>query len=398
MAYREDLFRASSLLPEAQRILGKYKLCDGHNDLPWTMRNMDEDGLGGEVPRLNKWDLDKNHKGTTFSGPGHACLHTDIPRLREGGVGWQFWSVYAPTSKQGPVAVQYTLEQIDFVKRLCAKYPEHLELASSADDVERIMKAGKIASMCGMEGGHQINGSLASLRMFYALGVRYMTLTHNGGPGWADPAMGFKNEFLPEATLGGLTAFGRAVVGEMNRLGMMVDLSHVHPATMKAALAVTRAPVVFSHSSSRALCDHPRDVPDDVLAMLPINGGVVMVTFVSEFVAGPFWVSSDGAVGATVIEVADHIDHIKRVAGVDHIGLGGDYDGCTSLARGLEDVSGYPNLIAELLYRGYTEDELEKILHTNLLRILRAAEAVSDSMKDTLPSEAVFFPEDLDKI
>lgn len=186
----------------------------------------------------------------------------------------------------------------------------------------------------------------------------------------------------------------RCVVAEMNRIGMMVDLSHVHPVTMKAALALTRAPVVFSHSSSRALCDHPRDVPDDVLVMLRENGGVVMVTFVSDFVAGPFWVSSDGAVGATVIEVADHIDHIKAVAGIDHIGIGGDYDGCTNLARGLEDVSGYPNLVAELLHRGYSEEDLRKVLHLNLLRIVRATEKVRDSMTGALPSEAVFDAEE----
>jgi membrane dipeptidase len=211
MKFRDDVFRASSLLPKANRILSECGLCDGHNDLPWAMRNMSTDGLAGKSPRLNDWDLDKDHTGLTYSGPGHACLHTDIPRLKRGGVGWQFWSVYTPTSQPGPIAVQFTLEQIDFVKRMCAKYPESLELAASADDVERIMKTGKIASMMGMEGGHQINGSMASLRMFYELGVRYMTLTHNGGPGWADPAMGFKNEFLPEAPLGGLTAFGRYV-------------------------------------------------------------------------------------------------------------------------------------------------------------------------------------------
>jgi membrane dipeptidase len=336
--------------------------------------------------------LTLNHQGKEFSGPGHGCLHTDIPRLREGGVGWQFWSVYTPTRVQGPAAVQYTLEQIDFVRRMVAKYPDHFELASCAADVERIFaeKKGKIASMMGMEGGHQINSSLGSLRMMYQLGVRYMTLTHNGGPGWADCAMGFKGEPLPDAVVGGLTDYGKAVVREMNRIGMLVDLSHVHPLTMRVALAETRAPVIFSHSSSRAICDHPRDVPDDVLALLPSNGGVVMVTFVSDFIAGPFWVSKDGQVGATIIEVADHIDNIKKIAGIDHIGLGGDYDGCTSLAKGLEDVTGYPNLIAELLQRGYTNEDIEKLTSLNLLRVLKAAEKVRDELIDEPPSEAVF--------
>lgn len=364
-------------------------LCDGHNDLPWTMRCQNVDGQGGNCPRLNSWDFTKNHKGVQYVGM-RQNLHTDIPRLREGGVGWQFWSVYVPTRVAGAMAVQHTLEQIDFVKRLCAKHSEHLQMCMSAEDIERTMASGKIASMCGMEGGHQINGSLASLRLFYELGCRYMTLTHNGTPGWADAALGFKSEFLPEAPLGGLTSFGKSVVWEMNRLGMLVDLSHVHHVTMKAALAVTRAPVVFSHSSSRAMCDHPRDVPDEILPLVKENGGVIMVCFVSDFIAGQFWVSKDGAVGATVVEVADHIDHIRNVIGVDHIGIGGDFDGCPDMARGLEDVSGYPNLVAELLHRGYTEPDLAKILHKNILRVLRRAEEVRDEMKDELPCEDVF--------
>lgn len=252
-------------------------------------------------------------------GPLHACLHTDIPRLREGGIGWQFWSVYTPASQKGPIAVQTTLEQIDIVHRMVDKYSDTFALAYSAQDVRDIFASGKIASMCGMEGGHQINCSMGSLRMLYKLGVRYMTLTHNGGPSWADSAVSQTGVFLEDAPNGGLSPFGKEVILEMNRIGMLVDLSHVHHITMRVALETTVAPVIFSHSSSRALCNHPRDVPDDILRMLPDNGGVVMITFVSDFIAGPFWVRG-GKVGATVVEVADHIDHVKEVAGIDHIG------------------------------------------------------------------------------
>lgn len=219
----------------------------------------------------------------------------------------------------GPVAVQTTLEQIDIVYRMVDMYSDVFEIAYNAEDVRRIFASGKIASMMGMEGGHQINCSMASLRMFYRLGVRYMTLTHNGGPTWADSAVSITGEFIHDAPNNGLSPFGKEVVLEMNRIGMLVDLSHVHHVTMRVALEVSRAPVIFSHSSTRALCNHPRDVPDDILRMLPTNGGVVMITFVSKFVAGPFWVRG-GKVGATVIEVADHIDHVKEVAGIDHIG------------------------------------------------------------------------------
>ena len=269
------------------------------------------------------------------------------------------------------------------------KYPDTFALAYTSQDVKNIFAAGKIASMCGMEGGHQINGSLAALRMFYRLGVRYMTLTHNGGPSWADPALSPTGEFLPGAPLGGLSPFGREVVQEMNRIGMLVDLSHVHPVTMRVAMEVSSAPVIFSHSSTRALCDHPRDVPDDILRLLPANGGVVMITFVSNFVAGPFWVRG-GKAGATLIEVADHIDHVRDIAGIDHIGIGGDYDGCASLARGLEDVGCYPNLTAELLYRGYSDDDICKILSGNLMRVLEAVENVRDEMfeRGCAPSES----------
>ena len=388
---REDALRASNYLEQAVVIHDKFPLCDGHNDLPWCMRNMKPKG----PPRLNSWDLTLNHKGKVYDGPGHACLHTDIPRLNQGGVGWQFWSVYTPASEQGPIAIQYTIEQIDFVKRMIKKYPTHMELASTSNDIERIYKeraegkSKKIACMMGMEGGHQINASMGTLRMMYELGVRYMTLTHNGGPGWADAALDVKGVFLKDAPLGGLTEYGKSIVWEMNRIGMLVDLSHVHPVTMKAALQCTKAPVIYSHSSSRALCDHPRDVPDDVLELVKINKGVVMVTFVSAFIAGEFWVRAN-KVGATVIEVADHIDHIRSIAGIDCIGIGGDYDGCDNLARGLEDVSCYHNLTAELLYRGYSEEDIGKINCMNLLRVLKAAEVVKKEMENELPCEALF--------
>lgn len=336
---RDDALRASEFLEQAKALHRAHPVCDGHNDLPWCFRCMDP--AKGEV-KLEGWDLEKNHAGIEYEGPRHGCLHTDLARLAEGGVSWQYWSVYVPCGYEGASAVQATLEQIDWCHRLVAKYPSRLRLAASADDVERCFERGLLACMMGIEGGHQINKSLSSLRMFYQLGCRYMTLTHNGSPGWADPAcavVGGELSFMDAAPLGGLSRYGEQVVREMNRIGMLLDLSHVHHETMRAALRVSRAPVLFSHSSSRAVCDHPRDVPDDVLVMVKANGGLVMVTFVSDFVAGKFWVRG-GKVGATVIEVADHIEHIAEVAGVDHVGLGGDYDGCLNLARGLKDVAG----------------------------------------------------------
>lgn len=382
---KESHDRAHAFLDAAHDLHSRYPVCDGHNDIAWCIREMVEPSPVG----INNLDLNVNYKGVLINGPSHRCLHTDIPRLRQGGIGFQFWSVYTPSHAVGPIAVQTTLEQIDIVRRMVAKYPETFEMAKSVADVKRIMASGKIASCCGIEGGHQINNSLACLRMFYDLGCRYMTLTHNGGPPWADAAMSVTGEHLAEAPLGGLTKFGCEVVKEMNRLGMLVDISHVHHVTMKRALEVSLAPVIFSHSSSRALCNHPRDVPDDILEMLKVNGGVIMITFVSDFIAGLFWVRG-GKVGATVLEVADHIDHVKRVIGIDHIGIGGDYDGCSKLPRGLEDVSCYPNLTAELLYRGYSEEDVGKILCGNILRVMEAAESVRDAMaaEGILPSEA----------
>jgi len=369
-------------IEKARQIHKKYPLFDGHNDLPWAIRN-------GFDMKLSNIDLSKNQKDLKIDGIPWGCLHTDIPRLKEGGVGAQMWSVYAPCSISGPAAVQVTLEQIDLVYQLCDKYPETFQMAHSAAEVRSIFAKGMIPSICGIEGGHQIGGSLRALRMFHRLGVRYMTLTHNGGPGWADPAVNLDGSFAHEAPLGGLAPFGKEVVKEMNRLGMMVDISHVHEKTMLAALDCSRAPVIFSHSSTRALCAHPRDVPDDILTRLKTNGGVVMIVFLSKFVAGEFWVRG-GKVGATIIEVADHIDHAVKVAGVDHVGIGGDFDGGSLFARGCEDVTCYVALTAELLYRGYTEEQLGKILGLNAIRVMEECEEVALKMKEEgeLASEA----------
>ena len=373
-AVEDDCYRAADRLEEAKALHAKYPLFDGHNDLPWALH----DGYGH---RLSRVDLRENQKDTLVDGLRHRYMHTDIPRAREGGMGAQFWSVYVPFSYQGGDAVQKTLEQIDVVHRLCEKYPETFEFACSASEVRRIFAEGKIASVCGVEGGHQINDSLAVLRMYHRLGVRYMTLTHNGGPSWADPALNADGTFLEEPKVGGLSPFGLEVVAEMNRLGMIVDISHVHEECMKVALAHTKAPVMFSHSSSKALCAHPRDVSDDVLRLLQRNGGIVMINFAPNFIAGPFWVRG-GKVGASLIEVADHIDHIRDVCGgsCDHIGIGADYDGIKDVARGLEDVSKVPYLTAELLQRGYSDEDIGKILGLNAIRVLEACEAVAKEL------------------
>lgn len=366
-------------MKEALLVHSKYPLLDGHNDLPWALRCCFD-------MKWSNLDLTKNHTNAKIDGCPWRCLHTDIPRLREGGVGAQLWSVYIPTTdSKGEVldaatAISLTLEQIDIIHSMCELYPDTFEMVGTAEDIMTTFKSGRISSLLGIEGGHQIGGSLRALRMFYKLGVRYMTLTHNGGPGWADPAVNADGSFCKEAALGGLNLFGTSVVKEMNRIGMMVDLSHVHAVTMHKALDVTRAPVIFSHSSTRALCSHPRDVPDDVLMRLPANGGVVMIVFLSKFVAGEFWVAG-GKVGATILEVADHIDHAVKIAGIDHVGIGGDYDGGDLFARGLEDVSKYPAFTCELLRRGYNEAQLGKILGLNVIRVLKRCEEVSKAMK-----------------
>jgi membrane dipeptidase len=377
-------------------------LVDGHNDLPWVYRQKFQRAVSRMDIALPQPDL-----------------MTDIPRLREGGVGAQFWSVYVPTSLEGGAAVAATLEQIDVVYQMIRRYPDTFQLALTANEVEAAFRGGRIASMIGMEGGHSINNSLATLRMFYNLGARYMTLAHSKSTRWAESSR-------DEASADGLSAFGKEVVREMNRLGMLVDLSHVSPASMHDTLDVSEAPIIFSHSSARAITDHPRNVPDDVLRRLPENGGVVMVTFVSSFVseealahrqAGQAerqrlqslpgsteeavregleqWREANPAPRGTISDVADHIDHIREVAGVDHIGLGSDYDGTTYVPEGLDDVSAFPALTAELLERGYSDQDVLKILGRNLLRVMRNVEAVAEKLqREREPSEALI--EELD--
>ena len=379
-------------------------LIDGHNDYPWALRGL--------------------HPGRDFAAADITGsvpkLHTDIPRLRQGGVGGQFWSVYVPSSMQGKEAVRATLEQIDIVHRMTQRWPQVFALARTAAEVERVFKNGRIASMMGMEGGHSIDNSLATLRMMHGLGAGYMTLTHSLNVPWADSA-------TDKAALGGLSKFGEEVVREMNWLGMLVDLSHVSPETMEDAIRVTEAPIIFSHSSAKAICNVPRNVPDNVLQMVPKNGGVVMITFVPGFISQEVadhgtkmqaaqqsaraqfpnneayvntamerWRAENPEPRATLAQVADHIDHVRKIAGIDHIGLGGDFDGITSVIQGLEDVSKYPDLTAELLRRGYTEQDIKKILGLNILRVMRSAEQASATLrKKRGPSSATI--EQLDR-
>jgi membrane dipeptidase len=352
--------QSDPMIERARRLLRDTPVFDGHNDYPWQIRELAKGDLG-QFP-------------LTAAQPK---LHTDFARLARGGVGAQFWSVYVPSTMQGQTAVTATLEQIDVVHRMIAAWPTRLELALTAADVERIQKTGKIASLIGMEGGHSIDSSLGTLRMMYRLGARYMTLTHNHHTPWADSAA--------EAPVhNGLTPFGEDVIREMNRLGMLVDLSHVSADTMDDVLRVSTAPVIFSHSNAKALANVPRNVPDDILKRVKTNGGVVMVTFVPGFTSQELAdfsaLPAESKVGreaprATIIQVADHIDHIKEVAGIDHIGLGGDFDGITQLVMGLEDVSTYPDLLAELLRRGYSDEDIRKIAGKNILRVFKAAEA-----------------------
>jgi membrane dipeptidase len=375
-------------LERARRILDQVRIIDGHNDLPSEIL----DKAAGDPARF-----DFNQAQTRF--------HTDFPRLRAGRVGAQFWSAYI-TNDSIPTgaSLRQAIREIDMVHRLTQQYPQHLELARTVADIERIQKQGKIASLIGLEGGHGIDNSLSVLRMFYDLGVRYMTLTHNTTLRWADAASDFPRNR-------GLTEFGENVVREMNRLGIFVDLSHVAPETMRDAIRVSEAPVIFSHSSARALVDHVRNVPDDVLRMLPANGGVVMVTFVPAFVnkgvyewAGKLeaaaeqarselddqaaigarmqaWMQANPQPFATVSDVADHIDHVRKIAGIDHIGIGSDFDGIDRGPTGLEDVSMFPNLFAELLRRGYSETDLKKISGQNMLRAMRAMEVTAQRLR-----------------
>ena len=350
-----------ALLARARKLLVETPVIDGHNDYPWEVRQ--KAGLD-----LAKLDMRQPQ----------PSIMTDFARLKTGGVGAQFWSVYVPSPPKGtdPAAsVTQTLEQIDIVHRMVARYPDRLALALTADDIERARKQGRMASLIGMEGGHSINSSLATLRMMHRLGARYMTLTHSLNTPWADSATD-----TPAAD--GLSPFGEDVIREMNRLGMLVDLSHTSPATMADAIRVASAPVIFSHSSARALTDVPRNVPDDILRLLPKNAGLVMVTFVPQFVspevaawnAKPEAERTGSAPRATLAQVADHIDHIRKVAGIDHVGLGGDFDGITSVVQGLEDVSTYPQLVAELLRRGWSDNDVGKLTWHNMLRVMRANE------------------------
>lgn len=364
-------------------MLAEHPIIDGHNDLPFALRKL----VGYD---LSRYDVAQRQERT----------QTDLVRMAEGGVGGQFWSVYVPATWSSERAVAATLEQIDFVHRLVATYPSRLTLARTVADVEQACADGKIASLLGAEGGHCIASSLGVLRMLYLLGVRYLTLTHNSNVPWADSAAD-----LPR--LGGLSPFGRDVVHEMNRLGMLVDLSHTAPGTMHDVLETSAAPVIFSHSCARALVDHPRNVPDEVLTALATNGGVCMVAFVPMFVSAPYrewnrglfddmtergedgddpnvqraaterWAARNPAPPVGVSDVADHIEHIREVAGVEHVGIGGDYDGYGVMPSGLEDVACYPALISELLDRGWSGDELAALTRGNILRVLADAERIS---------------------
>ncbi|HYC33188.1 MAG TPA: dipeptidase [Gemmatimonadales bacterium] len=383
---------ADAALERARRILRSTPLIDGHNDLPWAIRE-----AKGAPRNVERYDL-----------RGRAAGHTDFARLGAGLVGAQFWSVYIPGEIRDSGYARVQLEQIDIARRVIARYPERLAPALGTADIEREFKRGRIGSLLGMEGGHAIENSLGALRAYYGLGVRYMTLTHNVTLDWADAA-------LDTARHGGLTEFGREVVREMNRLGMLVDLSHVSPGTMSDALDVTEAPVIFSHSSARALVNHRRNVPDSILARLPKNGGVVMVTFVPDFVSSEVaawsdlyqregdslkttvpdtaerrrlldeWTKAHRRPDATLAQVADHIDHVRKVAGVDHVGIGSDFDGIDYTPVGLEDVSTFPALFAELVRRGWSDADLRKLAGENLLRAMKQAEAAARRLQEERP-------------
>ncbi|WP_086607184.1 dipeptidase [Erythrobacter donghaensis] len=378
---------------------------DGHNDTPGQLRSR-------YANQINDLDFVSTLDGADPEGTGRP-MHTDLNRLKEGKVGAQFWSVYVPHNDDEPAAVQQTIEQIDVTKRLIARYPGALRYAETADAVENAMREGRIASLLGMEGGYSIGSSLAVLRQFHAMGARYMTLTHNSNTPWADAA-------TDNPKHNGLTDFGKDVVREMNRIGMLVDLSHVSEKVMHDALDVAKVPVIFSHSGARGVTDHPRNVPDSVLARLPENGGVVMVVALPRFIneelrqwdarrAGEIarlkvvhlgnpaaaaaalekWLAANPEPKSPIGDVADHIDHIRKVAGIEHIGIGADYDGMPSGPVGMEDVSGYPRLFVELARRGYSQAELEMIASRNILRVMRAAEAYSASVAGEPPIETL---------
>ena len=397
----------AALTARVDHVLARVPLIDGHNDLPWEIRERFGNAAGVDLSASTA-----NLPLTAQADEAQTALMTDIPRLRAGHVGAQFWSVWIPSTVTGPAAVKMTIEQIDLVRTMVARYPKDLQMAYSAEDIERAHAAGRIASLIGIEGGHQIDDSLATLREMYELGARYMTLTHTLDNDWADSATDAPKHH-------GLTPFGRAVVHEMNRLGMLVDLSHVSPDTMRAALAVSVAPVIFSHSGARALNDHPRDVPDDVLAMVARNGGVVMVTFAPAYVSAernrweadraaeqtrynspPYaglyigqperakaamaeWDAGHPRPVVTLAMVADHIEHIRHVAGIDHVGIGSDFDGIPNTPQGLEGVDKFPALLKELAKRGWTDEELGKVAGGNMLRVLREAAAAAKRLQAT---------------
>ncbi|MFS8137789.1 MAG: dipeptidase [Thermomonas sp.] len=388
----------ATLAARVAKVLADTPLIDGHNDLPWELR------ARGAV------DLRIDHAKRDKAKPGQTPLMTDIPRMRAGGMGGQFWSVWIPASTTGPAAVQMTMEEIDIVRTMVARYPEAFEMAYTADDIERIHREGRIASLIGIEGGHQINNSMAVLREMYVLGARYMTLTHTLNTDWADSATADPQHH-------GLTPFGKAVVGEMNRLGMLVDLSHVSPETMRQAIAASAAPVMFSHSGARALIDHPRDVPDDVLQLVAKNHGIVMVNFYPGYVSeasarwsadrvaeksrfnappyGGLYIGQPERAKAALAEwdkrhpepvvtlgmVADHFEHIRKVAGVESIGIGSDFDGIPTTPQGLNAVDKYPALLIELARRGWSDAELAAVAGGNMLRVMREAETVAKRLQ-----------------
>jgi membrane dipeptidase len=391
-----------AIASRVNRVLAATPLIDGHNDLPWEIRDRFKSDL-------SKFDLSTDT--SKLPAPADAApLMTDIPRLRSGHVGGQFWSVWIPVETKGPEAVQVTLEQMDLVKQLAARYPKDLGMAYTAADIRRLHKAGKIASLIGIEGGHQINNSLPILRQYYDAGARYMTLTHTSNTAWADSA-------TDAPVHHGLTAFGKEIVREMNRLGMLVDLSHVSSDTMRAALEVSEAPIIFSHSSARALVDHPRDVPDDILKLVAKNGGVVMVNFYPSYVsearrvwdadcaaektrynAPPFgglyigqperakaalaeWEKAHPKPAVGIGEVADHFQHIRDIAGIDSLGVGSDFDGIPDAPAGLDGVDKFPALLAELARRGWSDTDLAKVAGENLLRVMTQVEAVGTKLR-----------------
>jgi membrane dipeptidase len=398
----------AALQKRVDRVLTRTPIIDGHNDLPWALH----DGYGKKA-----LDVDLREDTRSLEKP----LHTDIPRLRQGHVGGQFWSVWIPAEIKGPEAIRQTLNQIDIVYNLVARYPDTFELARTAADVRRIQRSGKIASMLGVEGGHQIDKDLSALRQYHRLGVGYMTLTHLLTTEWADSATD-----LPKHD--GIAPFGKEVIREMNRLGMLVDLSHVSPKVMRDAIAASRAPVIFSHATARGLVDHPRNVDDEALKALTANGGVVMVSFVTfyasaanakwqadfaaekaRFNAPPYtglyigqperakaaldaWKAANPEPKVTISEIADHIDYIAKVAGHDHVGIGSDFDGIPSTPEGLTGVETYPALFVELARRGWSDANLAKLAGGNILRVMERAERVAAEMKDQTPSTATITP------